>query len=462
MNRRYFITLAFIIVFVVLAGYVNWPDNPGMDVGFGGARLVRDLRYHLGLDLQGGLHVVLRATPSEGQEITGDHMEATRDIIAQRVNALGVSEPIVQLEGTDRIIVELPGVENPDEAIALFRETGELAFVNLGRSTVPPVQVGGLVQGEQYSRLFTGAQVESAEVGFDERGLPQINFELKDEGAAVFETFTSQNVCARAGGEPCTWLGITLDDILISAATISSPISNRGRITGSFTLDEARDIVIKLKYGALPVPLEIAQNRTVGPTLGQDSVDRSLRAGIIGLALVAVFMFIYYRLPGLVAVVALLIYALLVLGIFKLWPVVLTLAGIAGFILSVGMAVDANILIFERLKEELRRGRTLRSALDVDFERAWTSIRDSNISTLITCAVLFYFGTGIVRGFAVTLAIGVIISMFTAITVTRTFLYLVVRMPRVRDHPWLCGVAAAAQEQSQGPRQSPPQHATEP
>lgn len=461
MNRRYFITLAFIVIFVTLASYVNLPDNPGLNIGIGNARLVRDLRYHLGLDLQGGLHVVLRATPAEGQNITSDHMEATRDIIAERVNALGVSEPIVQLEGTDRIIVELPGVENPDEAIALFRETGELAFVDLGKSTVPPIQVGGLVEGEQYKGLFTGAMVQSAEVGFDERSLPQINFELKDEGAVIFEEFTSQNICARAGGAPCTWLGITLDNTLISAATISSTISNRGRITGSFTLDEARDIVIKLKYGALPVPLEIAQNRTVGPTLGQDSVDRSLRAGIIGLVLVAVFMLIYYRLPGVVAVVALLIYALLVLGIFRLWPVVLTLAGIAGFILSVGMAVDANILIFERLKEELRRGRTLRSALDVGFDRAWTSIRDSNISTLITCAVLFYFGTGIVRGFAVTLAIGVIISMFTAIIVTRTFLYLVVRLPQFRDVSWLYGVAEA-QEQSLAPRQAPPQQATEP
>lgn len=460
MNRRYFITLAIICVLVVLSGYVNWPDNPGLNVGVGGARFIRELRYHLGLDLQGGLHVVLRATPAEGQDITADHMEATRDIIAERVNALGVSEPIVQLEGTDRIIVELPGVENPDEAIALFRETGELAFVDLGVSSVPPVPVGGLVEGEQYRQLFTGALVQSAEVGFDERSLPQINFELKDDGAVIFEEFTSQNVCVRSTGAPCTWLGITLDNILISAATISSPISNRGRITGSFTLDEARDIVIKLKYGALPVPLEIAQNRTVGPTLGQDSVDRSLRAGIIGLALVAVFMLIYYRLPGVVATLALLIYALLVLGIFKLWPVVLTLAGIAGFILSVGMAVDANILIFERLKEELRRGRTLRSALDVGFDRAWTSIRDSNISTLITCAVLFYFGTGIVRGFAVTLAIGVIISMFTAITVTRTFLYFVVRLPQLREIPWLYGVAEA-QVQSNAPRQTPPQQATE-
>ncbi len=461
MNRRYFITLAVIVVFVVFSGYVNWPDNPGLNLGFGNTRLVRELRYHLGLDLRGGLHVVLRATPGEDQEITSDHMEATRDIIAERVNALGVSEPIVQLEGTDRIIVELPGVENPDEAIALFRETGELAFVDLGASSVPPVPVGGLVEGEQYRRLFTGAMVKSAEVGFDERSLPQITFELKDEGAVVFEEFTSQNICVRIDGAPCTWLGITLDDILISAATISSTISNRGRITGSFTLEEVREIVIKLKYGALPVPLEIAQNRTVGPTLGKDSVDRSLRAGIIGLALVAVFMLIYYRLPGVVATVALIIYALLVLGIFKLWPVVLTLAGIAGFILSVGMAVDANILIFERLKEELRRGRTLRSALDVGFERAWTSIRDSNISTLITCAVLFYFGSGIVRGFAITLAIGVIISMFTAITVTRTFLYFVVRLPKLREHQWLYGVGQP-QEENATPRQTPPQQATEP
>jgi len=424
-----------ILVLLLAAAYVNWPPAPPVRIQMGDFRFERDLNFHLGLDLQGGLHVVLQADPPAGQQVTRDHVAAARSIIEDRVNALGVSEPVVQLEGEDRIIVELPGLKDPQQAIALFKETGELAFVDLGKGALSPVAVGEVVEGEQYRVLFTGARLRRAEVGFDERRRPQIEFELDDEGARIFKEFTRANICPEVAGATCTWLGITLDNTLISAATIRSEIENRGRITGNFTLEEARNIVIKLKYGALPVPLKVIENRTVGPTLGKDSVDKSIVAGLVGILLVAFFMLVYYRLPGLVAGLA-----LLVMAIFKLVPVVLTLAGIAGFILSVGMAVDANILIFERMKEELRHGRTLLSAIEVGFERAWSSIRDSNVSTLITCVVLFYFGSGIVRGFAVTLFIGVLVSMFTAITVTRTLLQIVIQFRPLREHLRLYGV----------------------
>jgi preprotein translocase subunit SecD len=257
-------------------------------------------------------------------------------------------------------------------------------------------------------------------------GKPQINFELnkasdkaEDDGPRIFGEWTSANV-----GK---YLVIVLDKKVISAAQIQNPITQgSGRITGRFTLAEAQGIVVILKYGSLPIPLEIIENRTVGPTLGQDSIAKSTLAGAIGMIMVVIFMIAYYRLPGVLAAFALLIYSMISFALFKLIPVTLTLAGIAGFILSIGMAVDANILIFERMKEEMRAGKTLGAAIEAGFARAWNSIRDSNASTLITCVILYlfgsYFGTSVIRGFSLTLAIGVLCSMFTAITVTRTFL----------------------------------------
>jgi len=267
--------------------------------------------------------------------------------------------------------------------------------------------------------VITGQHLRNAAVSFDQTtGAPEVAFELTAEGSKRFYEYTSTHVGSI--------LAIVLDKEVISSPRVQSAISDRGRITGNFSLEEARSLVIQLKYGALPVPLEVVENRTVGPTLGQDSVAKSVRAGVIGLTVVVLFMLIYYRLPGLLADLALSIYALVVLALFKLIPVVLTLAGIAGFILSVGMAVDANILIFERMKEELRAGKRLKAAIEAGFSRAWPSIRDSNMSTLITCAILWWFGgqfgATIVKGFALTLAIGVAVSLFTAITVTRTFL----------------------------------------
>jgi preprotein translocase subunit SecD len=286
-----------------------------------------------------------------------------------------------------------------------------------------------------YETILTGRHLVGATMGFGDLGLLEIRFQLNDEGAALFSEFTRTHV----GQLMC----IVLDKEVISCATINEPIPGGAvRITreGGFPPEEAESIVIRLQYGALPIPLRVETNRTVGPTLGEDSLQKSLLAGVIGLSTVMLFMLLYYRFPGFLANVALVIYAAVVLALFKLIPVVLTLPGIAGFILSVGMAVDANILIFERMKEELRAGKGLRLAVEQGFSRAWPSIRDSNFATLITCAILFwfgsYFGASVVKGFALTLGVGVVISMFTAIIVTRTFLRLIIDLDVVKHHRW--------------------------
>jgi len=376
-----------------------------------------------------------------GQSVDDDAMKAARQVIENRVNALGVSEPQIQVAQNNRIIVELPGVKDPEAAIKTFGNTGLLEFIDAGNTPLAngwivntslgaapadaqptqgaPAQPPELRQ-QTFKTVVQGRDLSTASVGFDQTtNQPEVIFSFKDEGAKTFGDFTQNNV-----GK---YLAIVLDKRVLSSPVIQSPIlGGQGRINGRFTLPEVQNIVIQLKYGALPVPLKVVQNRTVGPTLGQDSVQKSVIAGAIGLAIVAGFMILNYRLPGVLATLALVIYAAITFALFKLIPVTLTLAGIAGFILSIGMAVDANILIFERMKEELRAGRSLASALDAGFARAWTSIRDSNVSTLITCGILFWFGAtfgaSIIQGFALTLAIGVVVSMFTAITVTRTFL----------------------------------------
>ena len=435
MRRRLIIALVSILSLAAFAVYVDWPGTPGLPLTLAD-RDLRDLEIRQGLDLQGGLHVVFQADPVPGQEILEGAMEAVKEIIENRVNALGVAEPVIQIEGDDRIIVELPGVSDPDEAIKLFKETGSLEIFGTG---FVPFEEGSFIDEttEGAERILTGADVKDASVGFDEIGNPEIVFELTDAGGGAFQNHTTANI-----GQ---WMSITLDGRVIQSAVIQAAISTRGRITGNFNAQEARRVAIQLRYGALPVPLRVVQNLTVGPTLGQDSLAKSVRAGLVGFVLVLLFMVAYYRLPGLVASLALFLYAALVLAIFKLVPVTLTLAGIAGFILSVGMAVDANILIFERTKEELRSRLTIGAAVEAGFRRAWNSIRDSNVATLITCAVLWQFGSGVVRGFALTLAIGVLVSMFSAITASRTFMRVVVRLKRAQDPRWY-GVDSPAAE----------------
>jgi preprotein translocase subunit SecD len=424
--------LIIVAVIAVVAGWLAWPTNTVIDLSPLRIPFRREIAIKEGLDLQGGIQVLLQADVPAGQDVDRDTMIAARQIVEQRVNALGVSEPVIQLGQNNRIIVELPGVRDPDQAISTFGNTGLLEFIDadgtpLAEGMVVKTSLGGPPSGiqvtdpsgKEYPTVVQGKHLRKAEVGFGELNKPEIRFEFNDEGAKLFGDFTTANV-----GK---YLAITLDKRVLSSPVIQTPIvGGSGRITGNFRLEQAQNIVIQLKYGALPVPLKVVQNRTVGPTLGADSVRKSATAGAIGLAIVAGFMILNYRLPGLLATLALVIYAAITFALFKTIPVVLTLAGIAGFILSIGMAVDANILIFERMKEELRAGRTMSAAVDAGFGRAWTSIRDSNVSTLITCAILYWFGAtfgaSIIQGFALTLALGVVVSMFTAIFVTRTFL----------------------------------------
>ena len=421
-----------IVIITALAVWVDWPDNPGLHFQLGETRRVDwDVSVHQGLDLQGGLQVLLEADLPDDQEITADAMSATITIIERRVNGLGVTEPLVQAQGDRRVSIELPGIENPVEAVELLKETGLLEFVDVGFTPFPAgtllqtdmrLQASGVETpiGQIYHTVMTGAELREVSVSRDQLGKFAISFVLNSEGSRAFAEHTGANV----GG----YLAIVLDGNVISSPQIQGQITGgQGQITGNFTVEEANDLALQLRYGALPVPLKVVNSRTVGPTLGQDSVRQSLLAGAIGFATVALFMMLYYRLPGFIAVLALALYASITFALFKLIPVTLTLPGIAGFVLSVGVAVDANILIFERMKEELRAGRQLAHAVDEGFRRAWPSIRDSNISTLITCAILFWFGNtfgaSIVKGFALTLAIGVGVSLFTAISATRTLLH---------------------------------------
>ncbi|MYC93647.1 MAG: protein translocase subunit SecD [Caldilineaceae bacterium SB0661_bin_32] len=404
----------------------------------------RDIReLTLGLDLKGGTQVLLEAEITEDQPLPEDALNSAKIIVEQRVNGLGLAEPTVQLQGETRMIVELPGVKNPDQAIETIRSTGQLEFVDLGglpvrpddfiNTTNRPNAVAALQEAidageaapqsipfpeDLFETIMTGDILQAVVATQDEYSFWQIQFDLKSESSGDFFTYTRDNI-----GEV---LAIVLDGRVLSTPVINAAINDNGVITGNFSQDEAESLAIQMRYGALPIPLEVVDVRTIGASLGQDSIDRSLQAGIVGGALVLIFMVLLYRLPGFLATVALAIYVTLNLAMYKLLPVTLTLPGIAGFILSIGMAVDANILIFERMKEELRSGRSLRLAVETGFSRAWPAIRDGNLSTLISCAVLYWFGNNfgasVVKGFAITLSVGVLLSMFTAVFVTRTFM----------------------------------------
>jgi preprotein translocase subunit SecD len=485
-----------IVIVAVLAGYVDFSDR----IGFGD--FTRDTHLRKGLDLEGGLQLVLQAEPRRaGDSITPDQLNAARRIIEDRANGTGANEPVVQTAEGNRILVELPGIQNLEDATKVIQGTAFLEIVDGGSdppaadtfitTTLGPprpeqlrvqsntentnavtnvsptatsstavttttglsasgtVTATGTVSGtggtvatpaptpqaeatapvSQPDKVFTtiisGDDIDGSKVsvGFDPANRPLVLFGLQGNGPKAFADFTASHV-----GQ---FMPIVLDKKVISAPTINGPIPNgSGQIEG-MSLAEAQRLALQLKYGALPVSLRPLESRKIAATLGQEAVDKSLIAGAVGLGLVVLFMIVYYRVPGVLASVALLIYSAIAYAVFKLVPVTMTLAGFAGFILSIGMAVDANVLIFARLKDELRSGKTLAAAVEAGFDHAWPSIRDSNMSTLITCAILFWFGStfggaSIIKGFALTLAIGVIVSLFTAVTVSRTFLRAVV------------------------------------
>lgn len=466
MTRNPIFRLALILLVLAVAVWIDLSDKILPNTPY-----ERSVPISLGLDLRGGLQALLEVP--EGVAVTNEQLETAKKILENRANALGVSEITMQTAPPRRIIAEFPGVTDPEQVISSLKKTGLLEFVDTG--TTSP-QVGSIIKTDYtgggtagvvptitpassvatatvgvtptpgagdatatasaptepvYHTVLTGAGLKSAAVTTGTTGI-EIAFDFHPEAAKVFGDYTTANV-----GKILT---IVLDGRVISSPRIDGAITGgSGVITGQFTAQEANELAIQLRYGSLPVPIQVVSSQAVGATLGAESVRKSLVAGIVGLALVILFMILYYRLPGFVASLALITYALISLAIFKAWPIVLTLPGIAGFILSIGMAVDANILIFERMKEELRGGRTLDNAINLGFDRALPSIRDSNTATLITCAILFGFGSAfgasMVKGFALTLALGVLISLFTAIFVTRTYLHVILDRIKSAEHP---------------------------
>ena len=425
--RSFFI----ILIVVLLAIVVNLPASfqiqgttyyrPQVHFNIGSLSIDRDMAIKLGLDLSGGAHLVYEADTTNLSGADADRaVESTRANIERRVNSLGVSEPVIQTSKVGdkhRLIVELAGVTDISQAERLIGQTAKLEF---RESTVATPSAAT----DFSSTGLSGSDLKLAQVQFGNgettSSEPVVSIEFTPDGAKKFADITSRNV-GRA-------LPVFLDDQLITAPVVQTQISDgRAIVSGGFTLDDAKRLVIQLNAGALPIPIKIVEQRNVGATLGQESIIKSVVAGAIGLLLVWLFMVANYGFKGLVANFALLIYVLLSLAIIRVIPITLTLAGIAGLILSIGMALDANILIFERIKEEMSWGRPLAAALQLGFHRASSSIRDSNVSTLITCAILFWFGSGPVRGFALTLAVGVVTSLFTAIFVTRTLLKFVYR-----------------------------------
>jgi len=470
--------VAFIVLLVIVASGINfWPNADLRWIGIEKAFPIK-----LGLDLQGGSQVVLQVRPGPtpiAPDVLAANLQAARDVIESRAAGSGVSEPLVQVQGNNRIIVELPGVQHPDEVLKTLRETGFLEWIDAGTDPIP---VGSLItteagapsvdqlaaangvtptpstitgtqtitttgtvsstaaltsysNGKVYKVVVNGAEIDGTKVtaGVDPQGAPMVSFTLKGDGPRKLQEYTQNNL-----GK---YMPIVLDKRVISSPIIKGVIpGGNGQITTN-SQSEGQKLAIQLRYGALPVTLDPVQQRTVSATLGSEGVSRSIVAGIVGLSLVMLFMLLFYRLPGLLADIALIIFALITFALFRFIPVTLTLAGIAGFILSIGMAVDANVLIFARIREELRSGKTVGAAVEAGFDHAWPSIRDSNATTLIITLILYWFGSfvggaTVIKGFALTLFISVAVSLFTAITISRTLLRLVVSGNRAPSRWW--------------------------
>ena len=450
MRDREVVPLLFILLLTAVCSWISFaPDNTWLG---------RDVSVRLGLDLQGGTQVLMKAEGNEDKEL----MRTAATVIERRVNGLGVSEAIVQLSGANRIIVELPGVKNPEQAIETLRGTGRLEFIDtkgafLGEGTVvkttgnpnpaqPAVDPNAKVDPANpapktddtvYESITDGKDLDTKQVALrvatdKVNSQPAVTFAFTGESGTRLGTFSAANI-----QKP---MCIVLDNVVVSCPVIQSAlVGGSGEITTG-SREDAEKILNQLKYGSLPVTLTIESSRTVSATLGANSVAASTTAGFVGLIVVALFMIFYYRLPGVLATVALIIYTIIIFAVHKLIPITLTLSGIAGFILSIGLAVDANVLIFARLKEELRNKRSLLRAIESGFEEAWPAIRDSSASTLITSAILFVFGNSfgvsLIKGFALTLALGILLNLFTAVVVTRTFLRLVVKL-NAAQNLWL-------------------------
>jgi preprotein translocase subunit SecD len=447
MKKRNNLILIFIIVLAFFAINLSYPNylNQGIDfVNWKfGLQIPRfwDVPFKLGLDLSGGTHLVYEADLSGIDKANyATAMDGLRDIIERRINYFGISEPLVQTQesgGQHRLIVELAGVKNTEQAINMIGQTPFLEFKEqrsaeetqkilakieeikaVGVEKIETVENWQLGLEDPYyiSTTLTGKYLKKAEVTFDQTsGKPMISLQFNDEGAKLFEDLTSKNVGKQ--------LAIYIDNALISAPVVQEKIAGgNAQISGTFTVDEAKKLALNLNAGALPVPIKVVSQQSIGPTLGAVSLQKSLWAGLIGFLAIVIYMILFYRLPGFLSAISLVIYTALLLSLFKLIPITLTLAGIGGFVLSIGMAVDANVLIFSRFREELKAGKSFTSSLDEGFRRSWPSIRDGNLTTIIVALMLFWFGTSFIKGFAFTLIIGIIVSMFSAIVITRCFM----------------------------------------
>ncbi|MGQ9887490.1 MAG: protein translocase subunit SecD [Aggregatilineales bacterium] len=477
--------LAAVILIAVFALWVSLPDTESVALDLnndGEIDFALNIEQRLGLDLVGGLRVLLRADLPAGAYTAADLQQAANNV-SRRIDALGLTEPTIEvLQGSGRILIELPGITDPQRAIETIQQTALLEFVDFAglraqssqfigqriltseqviineqrravqnaagtastteedsqTTSSEPAPLVNPLTNQPFRTVMTGAGLQAAAAQLDPQGGWLIQFELTPEGGQIFGPYTAANI-----GEP---MAIVLDGVVLSAPIIQAELPTGGVITGRFTEEEAKTLALQLRSGALPIPLSVESTESVGASLGQESVTRSVRAGIIGVCVIFVFMLLYYRVPGLAAALALLVFILINLAAYKLIPVTLTLPAITGFLIGIGTAVDGNILIFERIKEELRGGAAIDSALEAGFHRAWNSIRDSNFSTIIICAILFFFGqtpgASIVSGFAVTLALSLVINLFTAVIVTRTFLHIMVAALHrpLMSRQWLLGV----------------------
>lgn len=491
--------LIFIVILTLFCIWVILPGTNGIHIDTdsdGKDDISLNVQQSLGLDLIGGLRVLLQSQLPPGS-FTQEDLRTAANNVERRVNALGVGEATVQVQGNNRILVELPGVRDPQQAIQTIQKTALLEFVDMGglgtqadqlvgrkiltteqilieqqrqnpsAEITPPSAATAEVTaspaaapeataeatdqatseeqpilnpstGQPFQTVMTGSGLRAAAARLAQDGRWEIQFELTPEGGKIFGPFTASRM-----GQP---LAIVLDGVVLSAPRIQAQLDTGGTITGRFTEQEAKTLALQLRSGALPIPLEVISSETVGATLGQESVNLSVRAGVIGVFIILCFMVINYRVPGVAASIGLLVFIALNMAVFKLLPVTLTLPAIVGFLISIGSAVDGDILIFERLREELRAGKDVDTAVTEGFARAWNSIRDSNISTILISAVLFLFGqtpgASIVSGFAVTLALGLVLNLFTAIIVTRTFLYiLMIFLKRpAENRRWLMGI----------------------
>jgi preprotein translocase subunit SecD len=448
-KRNIYIIIGAVLILAFFAGTLSYPKyfNQGVDYINSKFNLnlphFWEIPFKLGLDLQGGSHLVYEADLSNiEKEEYSSAMQGLRDVIERRVNLFGVQEPLVQTEqapGHHRLIVELAGIIDPAEAIKMIGQTPFLEFkepkenyeeiINNNQKVLESGE--GEIEDPYQATALTGKYLKGAEVGFDQTATYKslVLLQFDEEGSKVFEDLTSRNV-----GKP---LAIYIDGLPISAPIVQEVISGgRAQISGDFTIEEAQSLARNLNAGALPVPINLISQQSVGPTLGKISLEKSLKAGIFGFLLIILFMIFFYRLPGILSALALGIYAAIILSLFKLIPVTLTLAGIGGFILSIGMAIDANILIFSRMREELRGQKPFAQSVEEGFNRAWPSIRDGNLTTLLVAVILFGFGTSFIKGFALTLSLGILISMFSAIFITKNFLKCFIKT-RLENWQWL-------------------------